>query len=589
MKPTFSTINKLLLLIILEGISILIWQTLEPSETQSRFFLFYSLARWGLILFNLGFVFLFALLLQKIKREKKWIESHLNSLNEEKYAGKILAIISIIFLFLAGGIIWFSQQDKFYAYYLELRPLLLLVLTTITQILIFYILKMRHTLKRIGQKYIPTGTPSQIYAISSKKRFLALLAISFFYLILQIYAHLDIREAASLGDTTSYLEGASFSLKDPAFFRERRPWGIALAYKILGRSLIAIDLAQVLVSTLSWLSLAWIFSRSLKKSWGKIISFFVILGFSLSPTVQVWNHSALSESFTISFTILILSLTIALAQEWRKGFYILLFPLFIIWMSLHEINLYIGILVAIAFFVAGVFQEKYRFLWGLSLLIGIVFIINAQLSAAYALPRWGLPLAEVTTKRILPNKEFLDFFAKHGMPISSELMAFSGEWANTKNYAIINTPALKPFSVWLFAHGKTVYAKFLYTHPIYTITAPFKDLEILLATNFENFIPKYVSPLPKIVNAFFYQVRFFWLYFWVSLTLIMLTIKRNYVTNKTVFWVVFTFWIISIPYLYLTWHGDAHSVFRHAVIANIQFHLGVWLLLLLNLNPQKNL
>jgi len=84
-------------------------------------------------------------------------------------------------------------------------------------------------------------------------------------------------------------------------------------------------------------------------------------------------------------------------------------------MSLHEINLYIGLLVACMFLIFGTFKKEIRFLWIFSLFIGIIFIINYQLSASIRLTLDGaFPLAEVVTKRILPNNEFVDFFDKRG-------------------------------------------------------------------------------------------------------------------------------------------------------------------------------
>ena len=580
-------IIRLILLTLLEGLGVLIWLMMEPSEPKNRFFLFYSLERWGMIVFNLAFIFLALFLLLGIKKKKQWFYSHLDHLEKEKYAGGLLVFLIILF-FLTIGLIS-SFQNKFQAYYLELYPLLLLLVVTIVQLFIFYLVGTRQALLKIMRTYFPVNEDIQKYPIDSKKVVILLIGISLVYLLLQFQAYLNVREAAHLGDTTSYLEGASFNLSDPAFFRERRPWGIALAYKILGRSLTTIDFVQIFVSTFSWLSLAWFFSRSLKESWAKMVSFLVILGFSLSPVVQVWNHSALSESFTISFTILILAFLIAVVQKWQKGEFIALFFLLLFWMSVHEVNLYIGLLVAIAFLVFGAFRKDSRFLWVFSLFISIVFIVNSQLSAAYALPRWGLPLAEVVTKRILPNEEFLGFFVEEGMPLSPALMALSGEWANSGNYAVVNSPDLKPFSEWLFADGKNVYAKFLLTHPLYALTAPLKDIKPLLASNFEEMVPKYTPSLPNPINEFFYPVRFFWFYFWASFIIVFFTFVKNYQKKNKVFWVVFIFWLISIPYLYLTWHGDAHSVKRHIVIANIQFHLGVWLLLLINLNEVSKL
>ncbi len=581
-KATVLFSLRFLFLILLEGLGVLIWLMLEPSEPQSRFFLLYSLERWGLVLANLGFIFFILFLLWGIKEKTRWFDSCLDHVKKEKYVGILLFFLIALF-FLTIGLIT-SLQGKFPAYYLELRPLLFLAVMSIAQLLFFYLIETRHILAEMIRTYFPVNEEIQIYPINSKRILIILAGISFIYLFFQIQVYLNIREAAHLGDTTSYLEGASFSLNDPAFFRERRPWGIALAYKVLGRSLAAIDFAQVFVSTLAWLSLACFFSRSLREGWAKVVSFLVILGFSFHPVVQVWNHSALSESFTISFTILILAFLIAIMQEWQKGKFIALLFLFVFWMSVHEVNLYIGLLVAIAFLVFGAFKKDSRFLWVFSVLIGIVFVVNYQLSSAYALPRWGLPLAEVVTKRILPNEEFLNFFAEEGMPLNPALMALSGEWANSRNYVVVNNPDLKPFSEWLFADGKRVYTKFLLTHPLYAITAPLEDIEPSLASSFEEMVPKYTPALPNPINEFFYPIRFFWLCFWTSLVIVFFTFTRNFRGNNKTFWVVFIFWLISTPYLYLTWHGDAHSVVRHVVIANIQFHLGIWLVLLINLN-----
>ena len=54
--------------------------------------------------------------------------------------------------------------------------------------------------------------------------------------------------------------------------------------------------------------------------------------------------------------------------------------------------------------------------------------------------------------------------------------------------------------------------------------------------------------------------------------------------NKKVYWVAFFTLLLAIPHLSLIWHGDALDVARHAVIANVQFHLGVWLLIILYLD-----
>jgi len=421
---------------------------------------------------------------------------------------------------------------------------------------------------------------------SSKKLLLSLIALSVLYILVQVDAYLDIREAVPMGDTTSYLEGASLPLSDPDFFSERRPWGILLTYKILGGSFAAIETAQLFVSTISWLLFIWVFSRSVKTLLGKVVCFIVILGFSLTPTVQVWNHTALSESFTISSTVLILTILIALLQDWKWKLFFLLIFLFTYWMSIHEVNLYIGLLAALSFFILGTLRKQFRIYWLVSICIGVIFVINFQLSSAYGLPRWALPLAEVITKRILPNPEYLGFFETNGMPVTPELMALSGRWAHSDNYAIINSVELRRFSKWLFGNGNVVYARFLLAHPLYTIISPLEEKKILLATDYNKSIPipDYTPALPAQINELVYPIGWYIFYFLLALITVGFIFLKNLRTKNSVYWLVFLFFFISIPYLYLSWHGDALDIARHAVVANIQFHLGIWLLLLLSLD-----
>jgi hypothetical protein len=255
-------------------------------------------------------------------------------------------------------------------------------------------------------------------------------------------------------------------------------------------------------------------------------------------------------------------------------------------MSLREANAYIAVMVAFALVVIGFMQRTLKVYWLLSLLIGVSFLINYQLSAAYALPRWALPLAEVITKRILPEPEYLEFFASNGMPVTPELMALSGRWAISDGYAVVNNAKLGKFEKWLYTEGRNVYIKFLLTHPSYTIDSPLENIEVLLADDyFEGIpVPKYTPALPKVANEILYPEGCFRLYLWLSLFVSGFIFAASLRENKKVYWVVFFTLLLAIPHLYLIWHGDALDVARHAVIANVQFHLSVWLLIILYLD-----
>jgi hypothetical protein len=573
--------------IVLEGIGTLVWYLAQPSELASRFFLAYSLERWGLILFTSVLVFLAVYVLWLIRNKPKWITAVIGYFEGEKQAANLLAVFTVMSALMAVIHVGLFSNQSTRTYYQQLLPLLAFLTLAVLEIWIFLLLILRQADVQILKIWFPVYQEDQsnLKAID-RNLLIGLIIISIFYLFVQISAGIRLPKAVELGDTTSYLEGARLPLSDPAFFSERRPWGILLIYKLLGSSLTDIGLAQLAFSTMAWLFLAWMLTESLKASAGKLLGFVIVLGISLSPTIQAWNHAGLSESFSISMMIVILALFIGLLQRWKLSFFLSLIFFFALWLSIHEVNLYLGLLVALILFVIGLIRKNYRTFLILSFCIVTMAAVNSYLSSLYALPRWALPVAEVITKRILPVPEYRDYFSSQEMPVTPELMALSGRWAHSDNYAILNSHQLRDFSKWLFMDGKTVYTKFLITHPIYTLTLPLVNVDKMLAVDFSQLIPGYKPALPAIINELFFPVRWFWVYLGMSILLFVILLWKGRRDGSRVFWLIIIFFIFSIPYLYLAWHGDALDLVRHASIANIQFHLGIWLLFVFYLDQK---
>jgi hypothetical protein len=488
-------------------------------------------------------------------------------------------------------IAWLPRQDFFQAYANKALPLLLWFILALTQAWIFLVALMRQKIIEAARSFTPTNhvKPGHPINIIDKKLLVTLIGVSIVYILIQTRSFLTVREAFLIGDSWSYLYGAGLSLTDPAFFSERRPWAILLIFKLLGSSEAAIEIFQLSLSTFAWLFLAWTFIRTIKKWWGILIGFTLILGYSLTPSVQIWNHAVLSESTSISFMILLLATFISLSLRWSWRSFLLASLVAILWMSIREANTYICLLGALVLIILGLSRKNLRVYWLLSLIILGTFAINYQLSAAYGLPRWALPLAEVITHRILPEREYLEFFSENGMPVSTELMAFSGKNANSQNYAIINSNKFRKFSKWLFSEGKNVYVKFLLAHPLYTIESPLENIRVLLAADYLDGIPipRYTPALPRQVNDLFYPINWFWSYLWISLFASGAIIANNFRTRNEPLWIIFIFLLLSVPHLYLIWHGDALDVARHAVIANVQYHIGFILIVILFLDSFK--
>lgn len=573
--------------LILEGIGTLLWIWMVPSEPANRIFLAYSLERWGLIVFTFILVSLLVYLLWAARSRREWIGTAIGYFADEQRAAGLLAAFT--FIVLSAFAIHFGLlfNERLQAYYRQFLPLLAFMTLTIVQVWVFLLVILPHARARMSEAWFPAYQEDYFPLKANDKRlFVVLIGISLAYLFVQIGAAMRVPQAVELGDTTSYLEGAGMPLSDPAFFSERRPWGILLIYKVLGVSLTAIGFAQLAFSTFAWLFLAWILVGSLRSSAVKILGHVFVLGISLSPTVQAWNHAGLSESFSISVLILILALLMGLLQRWRLFFFLPLVFFFALWVSIYEAHLYLGLLIAITLFLLGLIKKNYRTFLILSFCIASMLGINYHLSSLYALPRWALPVAEVITKRILPVPEYREYFSSQGMPLSPELMALSGRWAHSDNYAILNHPRLRPFSRWLFRDGRTIYTRFLITHPIYTLTLPWLNINEMLAADFSHLIPAYRPALPAMINEFFFPIRWFWVYLGISLLLFVFILWKLRKEKSRVFWLIALFFVFSIPSLYLAWHADALDLARHAAIANVQFHLGMGLLVLFYLDKQ---
>lgn len=579
------TVILLDIIIALGGIGTLVWLLTHPSEPESGFFLVYTLERLFLILASTVLIFFFLFLLWGIKFKVEYVKSFLKFIEQPKPAQKLLVSATLFFAISIGLMTWFSRNESTQFYFTRLFPLLLWGMLVLTLVWIFLIVLMWQTVVRAFREYFPVNEEKEIHPIrtTNKCLFFVLVGISFVYLILQFKSYLDVREAVLIGDSWSYLQGASLELNDPVFFSDRRPWAILIFYKILGSSQTAIEIFQLSISTIAWLWLAWVFIGSIKNDGVKLVGFIVTLSFGLSPTVQVWNHAVLSESLSISFMIFILAVFVQLSQQWKWRYLVWLALLFVFWMGFREANAYIALFVAFTFLIMGFIRRTLRIYWLISFVIGITFLINYQFSSATALPRWALPLAEVITHRILPNQEFLKYFSDNGMPVTPELMALSGRNAISDNFAVVNNIRLKRFSKWLFNDARNVYVEFLLAHPVYTIASPFVNIETLLGYDyFEGVtVDDYVAALPKLVNELFYPTEWFWAYWWLSLFAVGFIVTINLRTARRIYWVILVFLLLAFPQLYLIWHGDALDVERHAVVMNIQVHLGLWWLIII--------
>jgi len=300
----------------------------------------------------------------------------------------------------------------------------------------------------------------------------------------------------------------------------------------------------------------------------------------------MWNHIILSEALSISLMVLILAVWLSLLQYWRWGKLLALIVLFGWWIGTRETNIYLSLMVAGILVLVGLFYKRQRFYWAVSAILIGYCAINMQISEIPRIPRWLYPLTNTLLHRILPNEEYLSYFQAHGLDTPPELMVLSGGFANSGNFAVYNNSTLDGVEEWLYRKGKDVYLQFLISHPVYTITEPWKNIDLMLEPqDLSRYAPEQYQPLLGWLFGNLIYPNSLWLVTllaFVTVTTTILAKSRKKIPSFC--WLILGTLVLFFPHFYIVWHGDAVEVGRHAVQASVQLRLCLWLLLFLTLD-----
>ena len=577
-----SPISKIVLaysgLMSLAGLFVIGSLLMEPS--QGGGFLGFSVGRWAALSVNVLLLAIFVFWGIRIWKDQTGnIEDWLSS---EKPLFWLFFISLVLFGFSLPAGLGKIPAIRYFLYFGRIQPTLLWLALGSGIVFLYLLILLRKSILRWFRQFFPLDetVPKLSDLISVQKS--VMIGIALVYVVLQVASHLQVREAIWLPDSIDYIFPAeTFSWNEIGLWTHTKPWGAAVLFKLVGSSPVMIDAAQTALSALAWLALAWVMSKVIHRHWLSVIAFGLVLGFGLSPSVQMWNHIIQSESLSISLMVLILATWLSLLRRWHWLKVLALVSLFGWWIGTRETNVYLSLMVAGILVLVGLVFKRQRFYWAISLALVGFCVVNMQISEVPTIPRWLYPLTNTLLNRILPNEEFLTYFQARGLKTSPGLLALSGGLANSDDFAVYNDPALNNVEDWLYRKGKHTYVRFLMDHPVYTLTAPWLHVrEILAPSDILGYRPAFLqSKFAQIwENVFF--VNSLWLLAVLAGAVVFLVLKSR-PWKLPVFWLVFFFLLLFFPHFYLVWHGDAAEVGRHAIQASVQLRLSLWLLFLL--------
>lgn len=580
-SPTRRIVAFLAALACLEGGVLAISLLSHPSQAGG--FLGFSTGRWGILLAHFSLLagaglLLFLACSARLPR----LEGFLSS---ERVRVWLLLASIVVCALSAPAVLGAFKSLREFPYYGRLQPTLAMLALTSGQVGLTLLVVLRRTIARWFAGFFPEYDTREGIAPLPRSAQLAMLFMTAMYLALQLAGSFVVREALWLPDSIDYILPASMAWDDPRLWTWTKPWGAAILYKLTGNSPVVIDAVQSALSTLAWLALALAFSRQLHAVWLRAGAFGLVLGFSLAPQVQIWNHIIQSESLSLSLFALILAAWISLVARWRWWKLLSLVFLLAWWTGTRETNVYLGILVAAILVIIGLFYRRQRFYWGVSALLILFSAVNLQISEVPTLPRWLYPLTNTLLNRILPEEDYFSYFQARGLDPSPELLALSGGLADSSDFAVFNDPDLSYVEEWLFRKGKQTYVRFLLDHPLYTLTAPWQQVyELLAPQDLLHYAPgSYRAPLAWLFGGLLFPGPL-WLLLALACAALYSVLRARPWRTSQAFWLFLVCLTLSFPHLYIVWHGDAAEVGRHAIQASVQLRLALWLMLALALD-----
>jgi hypothetical protein len=253
--------------------------------------------------------------------------------------------------------------------------------------------------------------------------------------------------------------------------RGRRPWATPLLYRFAGEDPVRV-FAQAAVGGLCWVVLASEVAALVVHRWAQRGAFVAILALGLTTSITNWDTAMLSESLAVSTTALLLAalLHAARVHTWRSA---VLVALATLWWAFTRQNhtVLLGLLVATLLVVTAVqWRRERRFPRFTAALAGGVVVVALLAAVSYGrspeIRRFNL--AMVIGQRIITDQERLTWFVDHGMPLPD---------AAAPGQAIFPEPLLADdeFADWIADDGNRTYARFLLTHPWYSLTEPLED------------------------------------------------------------------------------------------------------------------
>lgn len=264
-----------------------------------------------------------------------------------------------------------------------------------------------------------------------------------------------------------YVDSAEYSVLDFSG-RWRRPWATPYLYWLTPGDHRWEIVAQALVGGVAWAVLglvvaAWFRDRAVGLAVGLAV---VALG--LTTSITNWDTAILSESLALSLTVLVVAAWLELVRRPTTLAAALVLAATLPWLFTRQSLMPAAWLVVGAAAVALATTWRRRGRWRPLAVVAVGLVLLTGV-ASYTYGRnqevVRTNLTVIVANRVAPTPERLDWFRDEGMPTPA-----------TGGFDYTSLSEDRSFQRWVAGEGRTTYARYLVTHPWYTLTEPLDDL-----------------------------------------------------------------------------------------------------------------
>jgi hypothetical protein len=298
-----------------------------------------------------------------------------------------------------------------------------------------------------------------------------------------------------------------------------RLWTVPLLYYVGGTDAGRV-LLQTVIGALCWIALAVQIGRVLQSRVIRICAQVWILLMALCAPILQWNRLILSESVSISLTVLFLAASLALARrrdQMSLGTFLIVA---LVWTFTRQVQSFIVAALVVPFVILAWHKPAARKLATIGA-VGIVVLgvwgtlttlQNSSVSprGIAATNQSEVQLAGIVQFRAVTDPKEIGFLYAHGMPHTSTLkvpppFTTLGQPVNVTQfanpYAEYELADDSKFKRWADRQGQAVYLRYLITHPWTAASQPLLNSPQLMTMN-----PDYAaaSALPSWASTLLY-------------------------------------------------------------------------------------